>query len=76
MSWSYRVVRTTHANDETSFDVREYYEPEYDPESPEQRGSITASACSPHGETLDELREDLDAMLRALKHPLLDREDF
>lgn len=62
MAWNYRVVR----QDDT-YTIHEVY---YD-----QEGRITAfstNPVAPCGETLEELRVDMDRQRRALDEPVLD----
>jgi hypothetical protein len=66
MTWSYRVVRTTHGQEE-SFAIYEVY---YDDDGhPEAR---TENPAHPAGETFEELTEDLRYYQAALQEPVLD----
>jgi hypothetical protein len=61
MTWNYRVIREM--SDTTAmYTIREVYT---DP------SGLSAAADAPYGESLDELRDDLTAMLRALDKPVL-----
>lgn len=63
MSWTYRVIRTD-AEDGSLFRIYEVYT--------EPAGlSWTEEAMEPMGETLDDLRSDLEARLKALDEPVL-----
>lgn len=63
MSWTYRVIQTD-TEDGPLFRIHEVYT--------EPKGlSWTEEAMEPMGETLDELRSDLEAMVRALDEPVL-----
>lgn len=67
MSWNYRVRKTKHKNGEVSFEIIECY-------YAKKGNKIIArsvDAISPHGETLEELRNDLNYMLAALKKPVV-----
>lgn len=66
-TWEYRVFRSRYSLEggiETSYTVREFY---YEPTG-------WSSPTWPVGETLDELRDDLKAMVRALDKPVIDAE--
>ena len=76
MTWNYRVVHKSEHKDEglTIRPVYEIHEVFYDKD-----GEITSwSPCpsSPVGETLEELREDIDKMLGAFTRGVLDEEDL
>lgn len=64
MSWRYRVIQTD-TEDCLLFRIHEVYT-DADPGL-----TWTEEAMEPMGETLDELRSDLEAMLRALDEPVL-----
>ena len=68
MHWNHRVmIRHHEGTDETSMGIREVF---YDDD-----GNIdawTADDMDPHGETLEELRADLERMLACLERPVLD----
>ncbi len=74
MSWNYRLVREiftrTGQEAETGFHLREiYYNDKGEPDSWADRG------CSPYGESPEEVRRVLEAMLKALDKPTLDFDD-
>ena len=83
MTWEYRVVKRTMkagehapgipAEDETWLSIHEYFSPA---DWNGGKGSITVDGMEPQGDTLDELREDLEHMLAALDKPVLRWEDF
>jgi len=65
--WNHRVVKTgRHYGIHEAF----YHEGDKFPHS------ITEDAMQPCGETVQELREDLERMLNALDEPVLKDEDF
>lgn len=69
--WNYRVVRKTFLiGEETEYryEIHEVYYREGKP------SMTTVEAMDPHGETIDNLREDLEWMKRALDKPVLDYE--
>ena len=72
MSWNHRVVRRsyTHADGyvEDTYQIHEAY---YDVEP---KLLLTISGVSAIGNTVQELREDLERMLKALDKPVLDYE--
>lgn len=70
MSWNYRVIKHTNAQI-VSFDIREVYYDEHGHPT-----MTTESACSPEGDTLDELERDLTLFKNALLLPPIDIEAF
>lgn len=67
--WNYRVV--LHKKDHT-FEIHEaYYE-----DGEKEPHMISTNGMSPHGETFDELKSDLEKMVNALDKPILIYEDF
>lgn len=78
MSWNYRVVHETEAISgpdeieiEDVFTIREiYYDANGEPEM------WSADPCSPQGDNLASLREDIDHMLRALDQPVIEITDL
>lgn len=70
MTWNHRVMRRTNEHGETWYDIHEVYY-ETDPCGVEKL-SWTEDAIAPMGETVDELREELERMLRALDKPVLE----
>lgn len=81
--WNHRVVRRTHppvlkkgkviASAYVEYAIHEAYYPS-DEEPTGKPDSITEEAVEPSGETLKELKNDLERMLRATKKPVLDYE--
>jgi hypothetical protein len=72
--WNHRVVRRVYkdvADSETVYCIHEAF---YNLDGTEHKPSITMEPDYPCGETIEELREDLQRMLRALDHPILDYE--
>lgn len=68
MSWNYRAV-VEHCGDEDVYTLREVY---YD-----AAGNINGwspSPAEPHGDSLDELRADLERMRAALDKPALEED--
>ena len=72
MVWNHRVFRTTTPGGTDWYDIREVY---YNRVGG-RPDSYTAEAIAPGGETIEELRENLQYMLNALDHPVLDKEDI
>jgi hypothetical protein len=70
MSWDYRVVHTAEGGAEAFAIYEVYYD---DQGQPEDR---TAYPGSPAGETLEELRNDLQHYLAALQQPVLEDATF
>ena len=67
MTWNHRVTKAT-VDGETVYEIREVY---YD--LPDSDGiGWTQNASTPYGQTLDELRTDLQRMLEALDKPVID----
>lgn len=66
MSWSHRVVRRQYPSGEVSFALHEVY---YDDAG--EPTACTEGAVAPFGESLGELRRDLERMLSALDQPVL-----
>jgi YD repeat-containing protein len=71
MSWNHRVVSYTDAEGTTHFGIHEVY---YDESG--RPTMYTESAMSPYGESLEELRIDLERMRAALEEPVLTDDDF
>lgn len=67
MSWDYRILRTDHPSGEITFGIHEVY---YDSEG--KPNACSVDPMDPHGETVEELREDINAMLKAFDKPVLD----
>ncbi len=72
-AWNYRVVRKKHKSKEIDWDWYGIHEVYYKDGEPEM---CTEGMMSPHGDTLEELQEDLQWMLRALDAPVLNYEDI
>lgn len=72
MTWNHRVVKRTYPapSHETFFQIHEAYYYHGEGKTP----SVTVEPTAPVGETLEELRETLQRMLRALDKPVLDYE--
>lgn len=72
MYWNHRVMIRHHEDyDLTTYGIREVY---YDDDD----GAITAwtvDDMDPHGETLEELRADLERMLACCDKPVLDERE-
>ena len=74
--WNYRVIRKKYppAIDgivEESLQIHEvYYDENNNPKM------VTEEGMEPHGETLDELRNDLNNMIKALDKPILAYNSF
>jgi len=65
--WNYRVVKK-----EDYFGIHEaYYE-----DGEEKPNFVSMEEMSPHGETLDELKKDLQMFAEALDKPILHYKDF
>ena len=71
--WNHRVVRRVYASPaykEVSYQIHEAYYGLDDGDKP----SITTDPTWPSGETIEELREELQMMLLAIDNPVLDYE--
>jgi len=71
--WNHRVVRRVYRDEigglqEVAYQIHGAYY------GLEDKPAITEEPDHPHGETLAELRKDLERMLRALDKPVLDYE--
>ena len=65
--WNYRVMRHTDAVGRTHYAIHEAYYNDV--------GEVTAwtdEPSAPFGETIEELREELERMLRALDYPVIE----
>lgn len=76
LSWNYRVVREVctlpaDLGTEDVFTLREVF---YDDEGKPELWS--SDPCHPQGETLDDIRADLNYMLVALEAPVLEMADL
>lgn len=76
--WNYRIVRKTHEQESLTnpgekwvqFGIHEVYYTDGEP------SMTTVDAMEPHGETLEELLEDMKHFQLALDKPVLNYEDF
>ena len=68
--WNYRVVRT----EEEQYDSYQLYEVYYDDDGKIE--GMTENAMQPYGESLEELQNDLEYMMEALKQPVLDMKEL
>ena len=76
--WNYRIVKKTHDYDSivnpgekhVTFGIHEVYYRNGEP------SMTTVDPMKPQGETLDELKEDVQHFLAALDKPVLNFEDF
>lgn len=72
MTWNHRVVRSVSAVDGTvAYTIREVFY--------EDDGKVsgwTADAIEPHGETLDELRQNIARMAECTDRPVLDEDEL
>lgn len=69
MGWNYRMLRHTHGPGEEWLAIHEVY---YD-----EKGNVvtwTEDPSQPIGDTVDDLRWDLEKMLQALDHPVIEVE--
>lgn len=76
MAWNYRVVRKNvymgkTIAPEVQFGIHETYYNDKD-----EPTAITTDHMRPYGETLEELKSDLEKMVAALDKPVLNWEDF
>lgn len=71
MSWDHRIIKYVDGEGTTHFGIHEvYYGGSGRPEM------YTEGASAPYGESLYELREDLQRMLGAFDKPVLTDDDF
>jgi hypothetical protein len=71
--WNYRVVRKIREHNGTkwiTFGIHEVYYRDGEP------AMVTVDPVDPHGETFEELKEDLEWHNRALEKPVLKYEDI
>lgn len=68
MTWNHRVMIHRHDNDETYYAIHEVY---YGVDGADSV-SWTDNPVAPYGETIEELRETLERMLKALDKPILE----
>ena len=71
MSWNYRVVKRTYCCEETWYQIHEAY---YN--SNGEITAITEKPVDPAGLTMDELKESLEWMQKALEKPVLDYDNI
>lgn len=71
--WNYRVVRRIREHNETKWIVFGIHEVYYRDGEPVM---VTVDPQAPHGETLEELKQDLEWYQRALTKPILNYEDI
>ena len=67
IKWNYRLMRHTDAFGREYYAIHEAYYNDV--------GEVTAwtdDAASPMGQTLEEVREELDRMLRAIDYPIVE----
>lgn len=69
-TWNYRVIKQEHPTG-TSYAIYEVY---YDDE--DNIEFITKDPISPHGETVNELENDLKYMQKAFSLPVLDMDEL
>jgi hypothetical protein len=70
MSWNHRVVKRTFNEGGYTEDRYAIHEAYYDENG--KVWGITEEPVEPHGETMDELKKDIDWMTQCLEHPILD----
>jgi hypothetical protein len=71
VSWNHRIIRYTDGEGTTHFGIHEvYYGSGGEPEM------YTENPVAPYGESLDELRRDIEHMMGAFNHPVLTDADF
>jgi hypothetical protein len=68
--WNYRVVRT----EKEQYDSYQLYEVYYDDDGKIE--GMTENAMQPYGESVEELQNDLEYMMEALKQPVLDMKEL
>ena len=68
--WNYRVVRT----EKEQYDSYQLYEVYYDDDGKIE--GMTENALQPYGESVEELQNDLEYMMEALKQPVLDMKEL
>lgn len=71
MTWNYRVIKQEHPEETTTYAIYEVY---YDEQDNIQ--FITKNPVDPHGETIEELRGNLEYMLQALNKPVLNMNEL
>jgi hypothetical protein len=71
MSWNYRVVKSK----EGDLDWYEIHEAYYD-DGQSYPSVITQNPSAPAGNSIEDLKENIETMLLALEKPVLNSEDF
>lgn len=69
MTWNHRVIKTKDGEDDFYY-IAEVY---YDEDKPRGYTEKPVGAC---GNSIDELKKDLERMLRCLDKPVLTENDF
>ena len=70
MSWNYRVVKQKISNNEVIHEIKEVY---YD-----KTDNIASfgDAPTPYGDTVEDIKQCLDLMYKALDKPVIDYDEF
>lgn len=74
--WRYRVIKHKQTPSDAYCIHEAYCECEKDSAQECKPDSITSNPIEPYGDTLEELKKDLEKMLEAFKYPVLNFEDF
>lgn len=74
MSWNYRVMKRTYKGMNYEEDAYDIYEVYYNDNGEVKNWS--ESPTYPHGETLEELKEDIKRYEEALNKPVLDYDEL
>ena len=78
MTWNHRIIRTKATPEEMELSEEEYYytirEVYYDEDGKPEL--VTMEGNVPWGTTVDELRQDMECLGKALDQPVLNYEDF
>ena len=70
MTWNYRVIKHT-TDDVIYYGIHEvYYDDKQEP------SSYSEDSIAPYGQTLEEIKSDLEKMVTALSKPVLDVKIF
>ena len=70
MSWNHRVVRRIWETKEVTYEVHEVY---YDKDG--TKDGMTVNPIVPTGDSVAELRKDMERYMKALDKPVMDYED-
>jgi hypothetical protein len=74
MVWDYRMVKRK-INGDAIFGIHEVYYnsdlPEFQTDKDKTISGLTEEACSPFGESLEELKENIKQFTQALEQPIL-----